>query len=486
MIFDSKVVNQLKFIEKQSLPILLLCLLVPSAVPHPIAGYMATALMLVFIGINKKNLLLILFIYFPARPLLMELNSGLTYTGDLIILTLFISLLIERFKKDEWQFSKYHFTAPFWLFCLIGAAAALMNGVGILPILFELRALLITFLLLYIIGELNLERKDIFRFLKVILIFTMLLCLHGIVEKIFLRTILLPHSWEMWNLSPTNRMRIYGAPANPNVFALFLSIQLFLSFFLFQSLKKYKWIVFLAAILLSGTLLLTYSRGTMIAFGFAALVFIIWTRNKPFLKYAAGAFCLGLLLIYYPVLFASSKVEVSASIPMENVIIGSIPSAERENALSNRFSDMFSDKTLHQSTEWGRLYVLIKGIEIFKEHPIIGTGLATFGDSATLSFSSPIYQEYQIGERMYTDNQYIQILVQTGMLGFLAVLAFIFFTCRTILKSGNGTLAAFTICLMLAALLAGLFYNILEDKTFTLIFYSCLGFSLQKDIILKD
>jgi O-antigen ligase len=171
---------------------------------------------------------------------------------------------------------------------------------------------------------------------------------------------------------------------------------------------------------------------------------------------------------------------------MENVVIGSTPSPEHEHALSNRFSEMFSDKTLHQSTEWGRLYVLIKGIEIFTDHPIIGTGLATFGDSATLSYSSPIYQEYQIGERMYTDNQYIQILVQTGVLGFIAVLAFIFFTCRKILKSGNGTLAAFTICLMLAALLAGLFYNILEDKTFTLIFYSCLGICLQKDIILKD
>lgn len=476
----------MKFIEKQSLFILIMCLLVPLAVPHPITGYMATVLMLVFIGINKKNLLLILFIYFPARPLLMELNSGLTYTGDLIILTLFISLLMENFKKYEWQISKYHFTVPFWLFCFVGAVAGLLNGVGIFPILFELRALLVTFLLLYIIGELNLERKDIFRFLKVILIFTIFLCLHGILEKIFSRTILLPHEWEMWNLSPTNRMRIYGAPANPNVFALFLSIQLFLSFFLFQSLKKYKPFVFLASILLSGTLLLTYSRGTMIAFGFAALVFIIWTRNKSFLKYAVGSFGLGLLLIYYPVLFASSKVEVSASVPMENMAIGSTPTSEHEHALSNRFSEMFSNTTLHQSTEWGRLYVLIKGLEIFKDHPIMGTGLATFGDSATLSFSSPIYQEYKIGERMYTDNQYIQILVQTGVLGFLAVLAFILFTYRKIIKSRNGTLTVFTICLMLAALLAGLFYNILEDKTFTLFFYSCLGFCLQKDITLKD
>ncbi|MGE7875997.1 O-antigen ligase family protein [Peribacillus muralis] len=476
----------MKLLEKHALPILVLCLLVPTAVPHPIIGYVATALMLVFIGINKKSLVCILFIYFPARPLFMELNGGLTYSGDLIILALFISLLMERFKNNDWSFSKYHFTIPFWLFCLVGALAALVTDVGFLPILFELRALLITFLLLYIIGELNLERKDIFHFLKATLVFTIILCLHGLVEKIFSRTILLPHAWEMWNLSSANRMRIYGAAANPNVFATYLSIQLFLSFFLFRSLKKYNTLVFLASILFSGTLLLTYSRGTMIAFGLAALVFVLWTRNKAFLIYGLGAFGLGLLLIYYPVLFASSKVELSAAVPMDNLVIGSTPASDHDQALSSRFSEMFSDKILHQSTEWGRLYVVFKGIEIFMDHPIIGTGLATFGDSATLAYPSPLYEKYQVGERMYTDNQYIQILVQTGVLGFLAILAFIISATRKILRSGKGTFAVFTACLLLEGLLAGLFYNILEDKTFTVFFYSCLGFILQKDIILKD
>ncbi|MFB7639506.1 O-antigen ligase family protein [Peribacillus butanolivorans] len=476
----------MKLLEKLSLPILIVCLLFSLAVPHPIVGYTATALMLIFIVINKKNLILILFIYFPARPLFMELNSGLTYTGDLIILFLFISLLIEKFKKKEWSTAKYHFTLPFWLYCLVGVVASVLTGVGLIPILFELRAILVTFLLLYIIGELNLERKDIFRFLKVTLLFTIVLCLHGLLEKIFSRSILLPHAWEMWTLSSTNRMRIYGAAANPNVFALFLSIQLFFSFFLFQALKKYKFSVFLASILMFGTLLLTYSRGTMIAFGIATLVFTIWTKNKTFFKFALGSFVCGLLLIYYPVLFTSSKVELSASVPMENMTIGSTPISEREHALSNRFSDMFSDKTIHQSTDWGRLYVVFKGLEIFMDHPIAGTGLATFGDSATLSFPSPIYQEYQIGERMYTDNQYIQILVQTGVLGFLSVFVFILLTFRKIIKTSNGTSAVFTICLMIAGLIAGLFYNILEDKTFTLIFYSCLGFCLHKDIFLKD
>ncbi|WP_057911971.1 O-antigen ligase family protein [Peribacillus muralis] len=476
----------MKLLEKHAIPILILCLLVPAAVPYPITGYLATVLMLVFIVINKKSLVFILFIYFPARPLFMELNGGLTYSGDLIIVLLFLSLLMERFKKKNWSFSTYHFTMPFWLFCLIGTMAALITGVGILPILFELRALLITFLLLYIIGELNLERKDIFLFLKATLVFTIILCLHGLIEKIFSRTILLPHEWEMWNLSSANRMRIYGASANPNVFALYLSIQLFFSFFLYRSLKKSKFLVFLASILIFGTLLLTYSRGTMIAFGLAALVFVLWTKNKSFLIYSLGAFGLGLLLVYYPVIFASSKVELSAAVPLDNLMIGSNPTSDHEQALSSRFSEMFSDKILHQSTEWGRLYVVFKGVEIFKDHPVIGTGLATFGDSATLSFPSPIYGEYKIGERMYTDNQYIQILVQTGLLGFGAVLTFILLAFRKIKASGHGTFAAFTGCLLLAALTAGLFYNILEDKTFTVIFYSCLGFILQKDIILKD
>ena len=442
--------------------------------------------MLVFIFINKKHLLLFLFIYFPARSLFIELNSGLTYTGDLIILFLFLSLLINKAQNKDWSTRKYHFTVPFLLFCLVGVIAAFMTGVNPIPILFELRALLVTFLLLYIIGELHLERKDIFLFLRVTVLFAITLSIHGLIEKVFSRTILIPESWAAWDLVPTNEMRIYGAAANPNVFALFLSIQLFFSFFLFQAVRKYKVWIFISSILIFGTLLLAYSRGTMIAFGIASLVYIIVTKNKPFFLYTVGSFLCGLLLIYYPVSLTSSNDELSASVPVETMMIGSLPIQEEEQALSKRFSEIYSDKTLSQSSEWGRLYVVFKGLEIFMDHPLIGTGLATFGDSATLSYSSPIYQQYGIGENMYTDNQYIQILVQTGLFGLAAVIGFVFFTYRTLIQSSNRPVSAFTICLMLAALIAGLFYNILEDKTFTLFFYSCLGFCLQKDIFLKD
>ncbi|MFJ7858062.1 O-antigen ligase family protein [Peribacillus sp. NPDC097206] len=475
----------MKLLEKYSLPILIACLLFPLAMPNPIVGYAATATLVVFAFIHKKHLLFILFMYFPARPLFMELNNGLTYTGDLIILILFLSVLIERVKNKKWSTANYHFTVPFLLFCLVGVIAAFMTGVSLIPILFELRALLVTFLLLYIIGELHLERKDILLFLEGMLLFAVALSIHGLIEKGFSRTILIPDSWGAWDLPPINNMRIYGAVANPNVFALFLGIQFFFSFFLFQAAKKHRVWIFLSSALIFGTLLFTYSRGTLIAFGMASLLYIILTKNKPFFLYGLGSFLCGLLLIYFPISFTSSNDELSASVPVDTMMIGSLP-PEDDQALSKRFSEIYSDESLSQSAEWGRLYVVIKGLEIFMDHPVIGTGLATFGDSATLSFSSPIYQEYGIGENMYTDNQYIQVLVQTGLFGLAALLVFVFFTYRTLLHSSNRSAAAFTICLLLAALIAGLFYNILEDKTFTLFFYSCLGFCLQKDIFSKD
>ena len=50
------------------------------------------------------------------------------------------------------------------------------------------------------------------------------------------------------------------------------------------------------------------------------------------------------------------------------------------------------------------------------DYPIIGTGFGTYGDSASLSYQSPIYEKYRITTEIYSDNQYIQIITQTGTL----------------------------------------------------------------------
>ena len=75
-----------------------------------------------------------------------------------------------------------------------------MTGVTLIPVLLELRALLVTFLPLYIIVELHLERKDILLLLKGMILFAFSLSNHGLIEKGVSRTILIPVRLNAWDL----------------------------------------------------------------------------------------------------------------------------------------------------------------------------------------------------------------------------------------------------------------------------------------------
>ena len=74
--------------------------------------------------------------------------------------------------------------------------------------------------------------------------------------------------------------------------------------------------------------------------------------------------------------------------------------------------------------EDGRIYYVKKALEIFKDEPLTGYGLATFGSAATQTYSSPTYEQYNITWNFYSDNEYIQILAETGVIGLLLIFTF--------------------------------------------------------------
>ncbi|MEI2392930.1 O-antigen ligase family protein, partial [Priestia megaterium] len=78
-----------------------------------------------------------------------------------------------------------------------------------------------------------------------------------------------------------------------------------------------------------------------------------------------------------------------------------------------RYTQAFSKETVKESSSFGRVYFVKKAVEVFKDHPVIGTGFGTFGGAATLAHSSPIYKDYNIGFDFYSDNQYILTLTET-------------------------------------------------------------------------
>lgn len=116
----------------------------------------------------------------------------------------------------------------------------------------------------------------------------------------------------------------------------------------------------------------------------------------------------------------------------------------------------------------GRLWSLNNGIHIWAKYPVFGSGPGTYGGKFALNYSSPVYlQGIQNGyvALYFTDNQWLQLLVQTGILGLLL---FALFTVNVFVELINkytenkswtilGVAGAF-----IAFLISGFFGNVLE------------------------
>lgn len=476
--------NQIrKYSLAASVVILLLCLFIPSS----IAGYLATLVIGALLVTNPKSGLLFLTIYFPIRPFLIEINDSLKYIGDFVVVLLFF-YAVWLWVKNKRRFGKESiFIIGFIAFCLIGAISALITGVLPIAIIFQYRAFLITFLLVFIVGNLDITKKDITQFLWTTVIMAVILCLQGIVEKVSLRTLLIPQAWqEVW-MPETNRIRIYSLVGNPNVLATYLSIAFIFTLFLRATYTKYRILLNICSILIFGVFILTYSRGTILGLVVGYLVYLLISRNWKSVKAIAISVVLSLPLVYYPVIMATdymeqSKAETATEQEEEKPADKDSNVTEKEkNEFTQRMTETFDKTHLEKSADWGRLYILKLGFEIFKEHPIIGTGFGTYGDSASLTYSSPIYDEYKITTEIYSDNQYIQIITQTGILGVISFAVFIIGMGVLLWKKRKEiNLANPLIAILIGGFVAGLIYNIWEDKTFTLYFYILLGYILNR------
>ena len=133
-----------------------------------------------------------------------------------------------------------------------------------------------------------------------------------------------------------------------------------------------------------------------------------------------------------------------------------------------RVSVVFTSGYWLDSSLDGRLWALNNGFHIWAKHPVFGTGPGTYGGKLALSASSPVYLEsIQRGyvALYFTDNQWLQLLVQMGLAGVILFVLFVVNVFVELLrrynKSGSwttlGILGAFV-----AFLATGFFGNVLE------------------------
>ncbi|CAG9608486.1 O-antigen ligase family protein [Pseudoneobacillus rhizosphaerae] len=455
----------------------LVLLIIGMFLPSTIALILLTGVFTVFSFLKPKQALLLLLLYVPIRPILIEMNPSLKLIGDAVTFIVLLRVLYDTRKDWKSWFHFHIFEWGFFAFLLIGSFVGLLMGVSPGAVIFQLRTFLIMYLLYFIVSRMKLDKKDYIDFAWVTILVGIVISVHGIVEKLSLRQFLLPESWSAKTLSATNIVRIYGMTGNPNSLAIFMGFAIVCTLYLLYEVKvAQRKLLFGTLVLFSGILLLTYSRGTWIALVVGLIIFILLARKWNIISPLIIASLLGFILVYTPVNYGVQFVKtLDLDIEHNADNVG--------GTLGGRLGELTSEENIDLMVESGRIFYIKKGFEVFKDYPVLGSGFGTFGDSATLSYGSPIYQNYGIrsdiygGKNFYSDNQYIQVIAETGALGIISFAVFLLGLLLMFWKRRQEKvfLSNFMIALWFSTGVMGLFYNIWELKLFTLFYFILLG-----------
>jgi len=279
--------------------------------------------------------------------------------------------------------------------------------------------------------------------------------------------VLFPENWAMSIKYADNYLRSYGLFNNPNTYAIFT-----LMTFIFINKFSNKKNITINIVLIS-IILLTMSRSALI-FLLIYLIFEFLT-NKKTLKYKIINNIIPIILSVIIVLTSnylkniidySNTRQNTTDDEIQEVLDDKYESVEGSNSITDRFNEINNDRVIESSKYNGRLYSINKGLEIFKDYPIIGTGFGSYGSSASLIIQSKIYNDYNIPDKFYADNDYIKVLVETGAIGFCIYILF----CFNILKQNK---KEYLICLIFLGY--GIFLNNFETQSLTLMFYLILS-----------
>ncbi|MFA4902749.1 MAG: O-antigen ligase family protein [Desulfobaccales bacterium] len=220
------------------------------------------------------------------------------------------------------------------------------------------------------------------------------------------------HEHVIWGWkSPYNSQRLCGTFINPDHLATYLTMAILLGFGLFlgqkeevasspkrvtglRLLKRWSWsehaepqfrrflLLFLLVVLTTG-LIFTGSRGGMIslALGLGLMALVIWSQHWRKAH------------VYWIVIFVVVALSYS-------LLLGS-------NIALARFLNLDLD----------RYYISLSAWDLFREFPWIGSGGASFADLA-YRYQAPELKGIMLG---YAHNDWVQLLAETGMVGFSLV-----------------------------------------------------------------
>lgn len=215
--------------------------------------------------------------------------------------------------------------------------------------------------------------------------------------------------------------RIAGPLGDPNFFAQILVIAVPIALFAgWESRsKRVRTAAFAAAALIIGAILLTYSRGGMLALGIVLLLALVAHRVDK-RRMIIGAAALLVFLLLLPSRFTERFVTI------EQIFPGSEETLHPDSS--------FQKRRLLTATAW----------EMFKDKPVLGVGTGNFTvwfDHYAERVGSAAREYDDPGERHYPHSLYLEIAAESGLAG-LAVLVVIVIVSLAGFRSAYGELTA--------------------------------------------
>lgn len=176
--------------------------------------------------------------------------------------------------------------------------------------------------------------------------------------------------------------RLIGLLDDPNIFIFYNT--LFFCFYLTRPRGFKHAIGFILCLL---TNLLTFSRGGLIALILVVILYMALSNFSRKIKVATVSL-LCLIVIYV----ASSFIQIDVN-----------------QIITSRINDFSSDEGSGRLELWGQ------ATDYFISHPILGIGAFNFSD----------YYAFEHNEKLYVHNTYLEILAESGIIGFLFYFSFL-------------------------------------------------------------
>lgn len=438
-------------------------------------------------------LIMFLSLFLPFRSPLAEFVGGwMSFVPDVLILIFFVFTLVFNYKSL--YFRKYDFVfLAFLVFALI--STVFVNKVSVITYIIECRSIALYYIFFIAARDYDYDCGDFKKIVTSLHISTYVLFVLGVVEKVFNKAYLFPDTVTKKILYPDNLTRVYSMLYNPNTYAAFVVLVLFVTLVLQlkYNIKQGIWFYIIAFC----SILLSVSRNAFMLIVLIAVLLLIYIivkqkeKLKPFLLTAviaaAVAVCVYGVTIIANNYYTDNKIQNKAQTTVTTTVKATVTSNDGEsetqtetttknnsvsvttqNGMMDRFSQMFSKKIIDQSKSSGRIGSLFKGLLICKDYPIFGTGFGTYGSAASLSGVPSIYAKYGVTKGFYADNDYVKNLVETGIAGFLLFYAFILCVFLYYKKD------IFVISLFISILWFSLFYNAFEVQVVSFLFWFSL------------